>query len=83
MKKLLFIFLTALTVFVNCNCQTQNAEQTDSVAKIIWKTLKAKDESISKVISELTKLDKEKLVKAENFKSKTSMDFEFTVMNKI
>lgn len=82
MKKLLFIFFTALIVFVNCNCQTQNAEQTDSVAKIIWETLKAKDESISKVISELTKLDKEKLTKAENFKSKTSMDFEFTVMNK-
>ena len=59
MKKLLFIFFTALTVFVNCNCQTQNAEQTDSVAKIIWETLKAKDESISKVISELTKLDKD------------------------
>ena len=68
--KVVFLFLT----FTTCCC---------AVVFYKWETLKAKDESISKVISELTKLDKEKLAKAENFKSKTSMDFEFTVMNKI
>ncbi len=79
MKKLLFVFFTALIVFVNGNCQAQNAEQTDSVAKIIWEKLKTEDDSISENISKLKKINKEKLAKAEKYKSKTSMDFEFCV----
>lgn len=68
MKILLFVFFTALTVFVNCNCQAQNAEQTDSVAKIIWKKLKTEDDSISENISKLKKINKEKLAKAEEIR---------------
>jgi len=79
MEKRFFIFIAALTILIYSNSQAQNAEQTDSVAKIIWEKLKNEDDSISENISKLKKINKEKLAKAEKYKSKTSMDFEFCV----
>ncbi|MBP5504005.1 MAG: hypothetical protein J6Y24_14570 [Bacteroidales bacterium] len=77
------IILTALTLFVCGNIQAQNAykvsEPKDSVAKIIWNILKAEDDCISRVVAAVEKVDKNKCAKAEQFKSKTAMEFDLHI----
>lgn len=85
MKKHFMIILAVLTLFVYDKTQAQNAynftEAKDSVAKIIWDKLKTEDECISSVINQLKKIDSKQLAKAEHYKSKTAMDFDFQTID--